>query len=570
MKTPVQIYGFTSGQLDREMQGRMDLKAWYSGCLDLTNMVPRQLGGADPRPGTAMIAEISEAAAGARLARFEKSTEAEYLHVLLDAQDKIFHEDAPVATVITPWTPAQLSKLDWTQSLDTMLLVHPDVEYRKLVRQGDHATWALSTLAITDVPTYDFGSGAEAIWSATRGWPGAITLHQGRLYFGASKSRPNRVDGSMADELFKFTTTVDSKDDEAVSASLLGDQVNAVRQLFGSDDLFILTTAGVWAVATSDNAASPSNFVPRKYGAIPSSSVRPRVVNGHVVFISEATEGSHASLFEMAWDNDGQSYFAQDLATRCPSIVNAPKGLAVLDTSQKDSAPTSFVVNGDGTLAVLTPNRFENVTAWSKWITDGQVLDVEVVGRRVYFLVKRTIDGTDRYFLERLDPDRAMDCSLALSAETPQTVWGGLDHLEGKEVGVLADGHLMPRQVVSGGQITLPEAASAIEVGLVFSWKLVPMPIEAQLADGTLVGHRFRIPKIAVRVEDTAALWIDGKPQTFRRLDSQTFDAPLPLYSGVHSVRRLGWYTGGEAFVTLEGRDPLPATILSITVEVAQ
>ncbi len=576
-KAPVQVHSFTSGLLDAEMQGRLDLKAYYSGCLHLKNMLPRQLGGMMRRPGLAKVAEIPEAEAGCRFACFEKSSELRYLIAFLDGAAQIFYADELVHTQALPYTAAQLSGLDWDQELDTMILVHNDVKYRKLVRQSSHTDWAVSELSPTNIPTYDFGSGAEAIWSATRGWPGAVCLHQGRLYFGRPKSRINRVDGSKSEpgKLFDFETTIDGKSDEAVSCEMLGGGVNEVRGIFGTDDLFILSTAGTGVIPTSDGAAAPDNFVPQKYGAIPAAKSRPRVINDHVVFTSEAVDDDanpmHASLFEMAYSNDAQTYYAQDLATRCPGLMRSPVDFSVRDTGQKDAAPNAFVVNGDdGTVGVLTPNRFENVTAWAEWETDGEFLRTEVVGTTVYFLVKRVIDGVARYFLERLDPTRRLDCSLKLTNATPQTVWGGLDHLEGKVVCIIADGHLMPRAVVTDGMVTIPEAALSVEIGLPFAWKLSPMPIEAKLEDGTLIGHKFRMPKIAVRLQDTAELWINGKRQTFRRLDANLLDAALPVYSGIHETSLLGWHKGGEALVTLEGFDPLPATILSVSVTVAQ
>ncbi|HSV30009.1 MAG TPA: hypothetical protein VLL76_10635, partial [Candidatus Omnitrophota bacterium] len=155
-KALAQVHSFTSGKLDRLLAGRRDLKAFYSGALEMRNVVPLQLGGFSTRPGLRRVAEIPEAAAGARLARFEQSTEAVYLLVLLHQAVKVFHEDVVVATPPAPWTAAQLPDLDWTQSLDTMILVHPDLEYRKLVRQGNHATWAFSTLALTNIPTHKF------------------------------------------------------------------------------------------------------------------------------------------------------------------------------------------------------------------------------------------------------------------------------------------------------------------------------------------------------------------------------------------------------------------------------
>lgn len=572
-KALAQVHSFTAGKLDRLLAGRRDLKAYYSGALEMANVVPLQLGGFATRPGLRKVVEIPEAAAGARLARFEKSTEAVYLHVFLDQANKVIHGDAVVATIATPWSAAQLAALDWTQSLDTMILVHPDVEYRKLVRGGDHVTWTPSVLSIANIPTHDFGAGAEAVWSATRGWPRSVTLHQGRLVIGGSRDLPNFTWGSKSGSFFDFGETAPPTgplDDDAVSAALDADQVNAVRQVFGTDDLFLFASGGPWVVASADEPITPNTFLPLQYARVPAAAVRPQVVNGNVVYVSSGDDGAHASLFELAWDEAKQSYYAQDLALRCPSLMRSPSAVAVRDTGDQDAAPSVMVVNGqDGTAAVLTPNRFESVTAWSEFRTNGQFLDCCVVGNTAYFLVKRTLDGVHRYFIERLDPALHTDCAVTATAATPQNVWTGLDHLDGMEVEIIADGHVQQPQTVAAGQIVLAEPASTVEIGLGWEWQVTPMPIEAQLSDGTLIGHRYRPLSVSVQLVDTAALSINGKLQEFRRFGTATFDAALPLYSGVHKTRLLGWKKGGEAAVTLSGKGRHKATVLAVTIEVA-
>lgn len=572
-KAAVQIHSFIGGKLDRLLGGRRDIKAYYSGALDMVNVVPLQLGGFSTRPGLTRITELPAAASGCRLAKFEKSTEATYLLAFVDSEVRIFHDGAQVATVATPWTAAMLAALDWTQSEDTMILVHPDTEYRKLVRQGDHATWALSILTIASIPTHDFGSGAEPVWSATRGWPCSVALHQGRLFFGGSKSLSTWSWGSRSGNFFDFGETAPPTgplDDDAVSAALDSDAVNGIRQVFGTDDLFYFSSGGPWVVSSSEQPISPDSYLPRQYARVPAASVRPQVVNGNVVYVTSSEDGAHASVFELAWDEGRQAYYAQDLALRCPSLMRGPIDMAVRDTGDADAAPTVLVVNAsDGTVAVLTPNRFENVTAWSELVTAGAVLKVCVVGNTAHFLVRRRIEGADRYFIERLDPAAHTDCAVFLTAETAQSVWTGLDHLEGRLVDIIADGHVVQAQMVSDGQITLTEAASTVEIGLPWIWKVTPMPIEAQLTDGTVIGHRFRPLSVAVQVVDTAALFVNGKLQEFRRFGSARFDEALPLFTGVHTLRLLGWHKGGTAPVTLSGEGRHKAIVLAITIEVA-
>ncbi len=569
-RAPVQQMSFAAGLLDRSMRGRLDLKAYYAGVELADNVLPLPQGGMMRRPGLRWRAEISAAATGCRLARFEHSTDQAYLVAFTDLAARIYKDGVLQATVTMPYTAAQLAQLDWTQSLDTMILVHPDHAPQKLVRQGSHTAWALQTITLSNIPTHKFdGVTAEAVWSVTRGWPRSVCLHQGRLYFGGSRSQPQTIWGSKVNDFWNFAVSAEPLDDEAVDASLDGDQVNAITAVVSNGDLVILTTGTPWVADSTGGPITPSNFVPVQYAKVPAAAVRPVVIDGNVVFAS-ATDAAglvRQSVYELAWDDASQGYYAKDLALRCPELLQAPVDMAVRYGSEGAAAASLYVVQADGTLAVLTPNRFENLTAWSRWTTDGQVLRVAVVANRPLFLVKRTVAGVVRHFLEELDAGLATDCAVTVTAGAPATSWA-CAHLDGAEVRLVVDGHLQPPATVTGGAATSAEAGTSAEVGLTYGWSLRPMPLEAQLADGTLIGSRYRPLRIIVRVQDTAELWVDGRRQTFRKVGPALLDATLPVFSGEHEVRRLGWVSAYAP--RLQGFDPLPATILSLMVEVAQ
>ena len=54
---------------------------------------------------------------------------------------------------------------------------------------------------------------------------------------------------------------------------------------------------------------------------------------------------------------------------------------------------------------------------------------------------------------------------------------GGLSHLEGKTVSILADGAVMPRKVVVGGSVSIDRAAVKIHVGLQYLSDLQTLPL---------------------------------------------------------------------------------------------
>ena len=570
-RVPSQQYSFTSGMLDPDLAARADIRAYYAGASEILNMFGLPQGGLDMRGGLEMVAELPEAATGCRLARFEFSTEQTYLTAFTDQEVRVYMEGALQATVATPYTAADLAALDWTQSLDTMILVHQDHEYRKFVRQGSHTSWALNTLTITNVPTHDFGSGSEATWSATRGWPRSVFLFQGRLYFGGSKERPQTLWGSTSNNFFDFATTVDALDDEAVELSLDGDRVSAIEQIYAQDDMFLFTSGGVFVV--DETPITPSNFYALRHAEMPAANIRPAEIEGSIAFVKRGDDGAHQSVHELVYDDVRQGYTTQDLTLLSGTLMRAPVDMAMRMGNESNSANHLFVVNGDGTLAVLNTRRSQQITGWSLCDTEGAFKAVSVVGNTAYFLVQRTIDGVDRWFIERLNKNHQLDCSVLQTSGTPKATWDGLDYLEGHTVAVLADDSYAGEYTVTGGEITLDRDVSKVEAGLPFGWAIETMPIEAQLTDGTLIGNRHRLTKATVRLRDTVNLTINGRPVVFRRFGNATLDAPPPKFTGTHTVRLMGW-TGGRsghgATLRMEGQSTGRATILSATVEVAQ
>jgi hypothetical protein len=77
----------------------------------------------------------------------------------------------------------------------------------------------------------------------------------------------------------------------------------------------------------------------------------------------------------------------------------------------------------------------------------------------------------------------------------------GLDHLEGETVGILADGSVLPQQVVANGKITLQQPASKIIIGLPYVSDGQTLNIDT--GEPTTQGKRKKIPSATLRVERT-------------------------------------------------------------------
>lgn len=131
---------FTAGEVSPDILGRSDLRAYENGALALRNVFIKPTGGVTRRAG---LNYIDTARGSGRLIPFEFNTAQTYLLVVTHGKIDIYAGGLLDETVDAPWSAAQIPQLAWTQSADTLLLVHPDISPRKLTRNAD-GSWTLA------------------------------------------------------------------------------------------------------------------------------------------------------------------------------------------------------------------------------------------------------------------------------------------------------------------------------------------------------------------------------------------------------------------------------------------
>ena len=127
---------FTSGELDPLLDVRTQIKHYGTGASTLKNVLPLPQGGLKRRPGLEQIKDITATTSGAdpedgvAFIGFEFSTTDTYGLVFLDQEFHVLKNGAVVhsQTSSVPWTGAQLENISWTQSADTLIIFHEDVQ----------------------------------------------------------------------------------------------------------------------------------------------------------------------------------------------------------------------------------------------------------------------------------------------------------------------------------------------------------------------------------------------------------------------------------------------------------
>jgi hypothetical protein len=174
-------------------------------------------------------------------------------------------------------------------------------------------------------------------------------------------------------------------------------------------------------------------------------------------------------------------------------------------------------------------------------------------------------------FIEQLDEQSMVDSGLRLSQPDPTLVWGGLDHLEGRIVALIADDFVVEPAVVTGGQVTLTNAVRSPIVGLPFEHMIEPLP--PTFGSGRGQAPAYRPVRITLRLFETQSLRIDtgdGPHEVvLHTVGGGPADRDPPAFTGDLSLRALGWRRGTEQPPwRIEQDTPLPCALLSATTEV--
>lgn len=574
------LVSFAGGEISPQLYARTDVDKYGQSVRSMLNFIARAQGAATRRPGTRYIA-ATRGNAASRLIGFEFSTVQAYI-IEASSQGffRFYMNGGQVLLSGSPYEVAHpygtdLAALQWVQSADVLYLAHPRFAPRKLSRTG-HTSWTLTTISFTATP---------AEWTGSN-WPTTVTFHDGRLWWGGTPNQPQTVWASKSNDFENLTTGPAA--DDALRLTLDSDQVNAARWLRSARALLVGTAGAEWVLQGADagGVITPSSARARRQTAEGSAPVPAVQVGVSTVFVQRAGR----RLAELAYSFDADGYTSGDLTLLANHVLRA----GVVEMAwQPEPWRCLWCVLGDGTLAGLTYIRDQRVMAWHRHRLGGNGLVRSVASipsatsNEVWVVVERTIAGTTRRYVERMEPEFwadsdadkpgafFVDSGLTYSG-APATAISGLSHLEGMTVQILADGAAHPDRVVTAGAVTLQRAASVVQVGLGYGSRLETLDIEAGAVDGTAATRRRRIAEVGVRMFQTLGGRVgffdteagaDVLEEVQFRTAAMPMDASPPLFSGDKVVLFPGGWSR-ECRVVVTQDQPLPMTVLGLVPRV--
>lgn len=415
-------------------------------------------------------------------------------------------------------------------------------------------------------------------------YPRCSTFIDQRLAFGSSLNNPQAVWLSQAGNYENFGYSRPRKASDGFEFRIRARQVNVIRALLQVRGLMTLTSGAEWVITGGpDEYLTPDNIVIKNQGYRGAALVQPIVVGNTVLFAQD--RGGVVRDFSYEFTED--AFVGKDLTILARHIFEGRE----IKAWAYAQAPFSivWVVLDDGSLCSLTYIKEHDVWAWTRHQTDGVFEDVTVIGEGredvPYFIVRRTIGGVQKRYIERLH-DRSftsvedaffVDSGLSYSGAPVSNI--SLPHLAGKEIVALCDGNVVRGLTADAGTgaVTLPYAASTIHAGLAYEATLQTLDLDLGSVTGlgTVQARNKSISEVSLRVEQTRGIWIgpenglrdSDKLIEYKQRATEAWNEAIGAYTGDLAITPTwDWTDGGN--LVIKQFDPLPMTILAVMPDI--
>ena len=409
---------------------------------------------------------------------------------------------------------------------------------------------------------------AEGSFSPASGYPSCVFFYQDRLGLAGTRAEAQTVwfskTGAYADFGHARGTLEDS---DSISVNLSGKKLNAIHSVAVSNKLLVFTAGSEWTIS-STGALTPYNIQIQQQSERGASRTAPVMVGNKALYV----QARGGVLRDFYYDYNSASYTSNDLTLYAKHLFFNREIREVCYQQEPDNL--LWCVLDDGRLLTLTYLVEQNVCAWTHHETQGSFRSVCSIPNRGYDEVWFAVERGGKYFIERLvqrlaskEPEDQLflDCAVSRKSETAFSEMTGLSHLEGMEVGALADGSPLAGLTVKDGKITLPRPMTCVHAGLSYEAELQTLPAEFERADGTVQDRRRRLVSVTVKMLDSRGGKVgteSGRMDEIIQRSTENFNTPIALKTGDYVLTLSGAHSLVPS-VVFKQTEPLPVTLLA-------
>ena len=400
----------------------------------------------------------------------------------------------------------------------------------------------------------------ETVFSPHRGWPVCCAFHEQRFYVGGSRDLPNRIWVSAVADFWNFSEGL-GEDDAGFAVEVTN--TSEIRHMISQRHLHVLCNGGEFYVPQTGSAPiTVSNVNVQRQTTYGCTWVRPVIFDGATLFV----QLSGRAIREFIFTDQETAYASYPLSVMSSHLIYGPVDMDAQVGADDIEEQYVYVVNQDGTMAVYHGMKKEEVAGWTRWTTDGKFKAVRCVDGFMFFAVERTIGGSTKLYLERLDPELTVDCALALGAATPEPAAA---HLPGKVLHAVDGTAYYGSWEADALGLTpapLPHTVPAgAEIGLDYPFKIVDLPV-VEAGGQNVATMPKRIVLVSVWIDQSVTFRVNGHVLAVYNAGDDLSAVPNPR-TGAYEFRLLGYTRTGQ--VTIEQQYPLPLTVLGLHKEVS-
>ena len=414
----------------------------------------------------------------------------------------------------------------------------------------------------------------KSAWDESQGFPTAVALYEGRMWYAGR----GKVWGSVSDAFSSFDDEVIG-DSATISRNIGEGPVDQVHWVAPLQRMIIGTTGSEVSVRSTsfDEPLTYQNFNVKDASTKGSANVDFVKDGKRGLFVSR----SGSSIYQLQLTVEDSDYGLVNLSELAPEITEPT---IVRLAIQQEPDTRIHAVRSDGKVAVLVKDEAENTLAWVLIETDGVVEDVftlpGIAEDRVYYAIKRTIDGADVRYLERwaLESEgrggtnnKLADSFIYATGVSLSTITG-LGHLEGESVVLWGNGKDLGTYTVSSGAITPSETVTSYCVGLPYSATFKSSKLAYGAGMGTALNQMKLITQIGFIARDMHASAITFGPELGTEYDLPKFknheeiDADYVHTEFDAETFPFGGHWNTDSRLIIKAAAPKPVTLLAAVV----
>jgi hypothetical protein len=243
---------------------------------------------------------------------------------------------------------------------------------------------------------------SEGEFSLARSFPRAITFHEQRLCFAGNLNATQKIWFSKSGDFENFKTGTLA--DDAFNRTIAATSNDSILWLFSDTDLYIGTAESIWLAKPSANGAGISSldFGAKKQISFGASDLPPVYADDSAFYLQRGDQ----KIRGLGYSASKDKLVGTDISIKSDHITGS--GIRQF-AYQMNPISTIFGIRADGQIANCVYEAEQEVLAWSRMTTQGSYESIASIPSasnydEVYFIIKRTIGGVVKRYIEVLEP----------------------------------------------------------------------------------------------------------------------------------------------------------------------